>query len=86
LPFLLDYQPMVSSRDGQACLDVAIETREIADEDAAALVRRALLEVRAVRRAVAEGRLVLGTVGRGAFARSISIKRTVIDQRKEQPC
>ncbi|WP_298267456.1 DVU_1553 family AMP-dependent CoA ligase [Geobacter sp.] len=84
LPFLLDYQAVVRSDDGRACLDIAIETTAAAGGEAPPLVRRALLEVRAVRRAVADGRLMLGAVGRDAFARSISIKRTVVDRRKEQ--
>jgi len=86
LPFLLDYQPVVSNRDGLTCLDIAIETQSCADGEAPSLVRRALLEVPAVGRAVADGRLVVVTVGRGAFARSISIKRTVIDRREELLC
>src|SRR5262249_45355050 len=82
LPFLLDYQAVVSNRYGMDFLDVSIETTGADGDEAARLVRRALLEVPAVRRAVAGGWLALGTVGHDAFTRSISIKRTVIDRRK----
>ena len=81
LPFLLDYQAEVRSRDGKACLDVSIWTTAVDDGEASSLVRRALLEVPAVAAAVAEGSLAMGAVGRDAFARSITIKRTVIDRR-----
>ena len=81
LPFLLDYQAEVWSRDGKACLDVSIGTTAVDDVEASSLVRRALLEVPAVAAAVAEGSLAMGAVGRDAFARSITIKRTVIDRR-----
>ena len=86
LPFLLDYQAVVSNRYGMDFLDVRIETTATDGGEAARLVRRALLEVPALRRAVADGCLVLGEVGRSSFERSISIKRTVIDRRKDMPC
>ena len=86
LPFLLDYQAVVSNRYGMDFLDVRIETTATDVGEAARLVRRALLEVPALRRAVADGYLVLGEVGRVSFERSISIKRTVIDRRKDMPC
>jgi phenylacetate-coenzyme A ligase PaaK-like adenylate-forming protein len=81
LPFLLDYQAVVSNRYGMDFLDVRIEATTDCG-GAAHLVRRTLLEIPAIRRAVADGSLALGAVGHGAFTRSISIKRTVIDRRR----
>jgi phenylacetate-CoA ligase len=86
LPFLLDYQAVVSSRDGRDCLEIAIQTTAAQGGEAPLPVRLALLEVPALRQAVADGSLVLGAVGHGAFTRSGTIKRTVIDRRKEQIC
>ena len=86
LPFLLDYQAVLTSPEERDCLDLVIETTGLDCADAPILVRLALLKVPAVCRAVAEGSLVLGSVGPAAFTRSISIKRTVLDLRKEQLC
>ena len=55
--------------------------------EGAALTRGALESYRL--RKLQEGagiRPALGTVGPGKFIRSISIKRTVLDRRKEQLC
>jgi phenylacetate-coenzyme A ligase PaaK-like adenylate-forming protein len=86
LPFLRDYQAAVRSCDGRACLDIAIEATTADGRQAATLVRRALLKVPTVLRALADGRLVMGSVAPDAFARTITIKRTIVDLRKEQLC
>ena len=86
LPFLLDYQAVLSRRGDRDCLDLAVKTTSADHADAHLAVRRALLEVPALRQAVTEGSLLLGSIGSGEFMRSISIKRTVMDRRKEQVC
>jgi len=86
LSFLLDYQAVLSSSDGMDRLDIAIATTASAPADAAHRVRLALLAVPVLQKAVCDGSLQLGTIEPGEFARTISIKRTVIDRRKELPC
>lgn len=86
LPVLLDYQALVTRRDGRACLDIVIVPTGPDGGDVAFAVRQALAEIPAVRRAVADGRLALGAVDQGPLVRTTSIKRTVIDRRKERTC
>jgi len=86
LPFLLDYQAELSGHHGRDHLDVTVETTAVDGAEASLAVRRALLEVPVLRASVADGSLELGEVGPDAFTRTITIKRTVLDRRKEQTC
>jgi len=142
LPFLLDYQAVLSRHQGRDRLDIVIQTagdpnlsvpssggggsgrgtaaesgggvppsqppspeagrshgegwswgrgadaegRESSATAMALSVRQALAQLPEIRSALAEGSLLPGEVGQGAFARSISIKRTVIDRREETTC
>lgn len=84
LPFILDYQAVVDRLDGADTLSIDIRaTRPWCGAEDAWQVHRALLEAPAVRRAVAAGRLRIGAVGCGEFQPTASVKRSIIDQRKE---
>ena len=86
LPFVLNYQAVVGSRDGGNELSISITaTAELTSENSWQ-IHRALLEAPAVRRAVAAGVLRIGTIGCGEFQSSVSIKRLIIDKRKDSTC
>lgn len=86
LPLLLDYQAVLSEGDGRDVLNVTIKTTATDNGEASHQVLRALFAVPAVRAAVADGSLTLRAVGHGAFITTGSIKRTVLDRRKEHIC
>jgi phenylacetate-coenzyme A ligase PaaK-like adenylate-forming protein len=86
LPFMLDYQARLTCRDGRDRLDVTIQTTEERGDGHEQRVRQALQAVFPIFKAVVEGRLVMGEIGPEAFARTITMKRTVLDRRRELSC
>ena len=86
LPFLLNFQPVLRSHNGLEALDLIIETVASACDETAGPIRQALLQIPAVAAACSKKRLLLGAIEPGSTAISGSIKRTIIDRRKEEQC
>jgi phenylacetate-coenzyme A ligase PaaK-like adenylate-forming protein len=86
LPFILNYQAAVGRRDSGNELSINVATTAVLTGENSGLLHRALLEAPAVRRAVAAGALRIGTIGCGQFQPSASIKRSIIDRRKDDTC
>ena len=87
LPFILNYQAVITAQDGVNCLSVKTATT-VTDPDGAhnRQVHRALLNTPALRRAVAAGFLHIGCIRPEKFLPVTGIKRSIIDQRKESTC
>lgn len=86
LPFLLNYQAVLERRNGRELLSIGIETGSGNGAEFASQVREALLELPVIAGSLASGTLLLDTAGTGRYAPSPTIKRTIIDRRKEEPC
>jgi phenylacetate-coenzyme A ligase PaaK-like adenylate-forming protein len=86
LPFVLNYQAVVGSRDGGNELSISVTATANLTSENSWQIHRALLEAPVVRRAVAAGVLRIGTIGCEEFQSSVSIKRLIIDQRKDSTC
>jgi len=82
LPFLLNYQAVITSRDNRDVLTIGIETN---GEDAAECVRhtqRSLMTLPVIETAVSSSVLTLAPVIAEKCTPSATIKRTIIDQRE----
>jgi phenylacetate-coenzyme A ligase PaaK-like adenylate-forming protein len=86
LPFLLNYQAVLARSDDREILSVSIETTPGENGAHGARVYSALLELPVIARSVASGALTLDTAGTGRYEPSPTIKRIIIDRRKEEPC
>ena len=86
LPFLLNFRPELRDLDGVDLLELSIETLEVDHEGTDRLIRQALLTVPALAAAAAGRRLILGALKREQLAVSGTVKRTFIDQRKDEIC
>jgi phenylacetate-coenzyme A ligase PaaK-like adenylate-forming protein len=86
LTFLLNYQAVLERRNEREILSISIETNQGENGGDAARLRDALLELPVIARSVASGALTLDTAGTGRYAPSPTIKRTIIDRRKEEQC
>ena len=86
LPFLLNFQPEFRVLAGLDVLHLTVETLEVESEQANRLILRALLAIPALSAAFAGRRLLLGPIEQQRLAVSGSIKRTILDQRKDEPC
>jgi len=86
LPFLLNYQAVISSRDGYDVLTTGIETTGTDAAECADHVRSSLMTLPAIRAAVSSGMLTLDPADSGTYTPSPTIKRTIIDQREEPQC
>jgi phenylacetate-CoA ligase len=86
LPFLLNYQAVITSRNNRDVLTIGIETN---GTDAAECVRHihsSLMTLPVIETAVSSGVLTLAPVIAEKCAPSATIKRTIIDQREVQQC
>lgn len=86
LPFLLDYQAVISSRDGGDVLAIGIETIGPDDGTWNQAIHQALMTLPSISTALSSGTLKLDPVRAGKCVPSATIKRSIIDMRKEQPC
>jgi phenylacetate-coenzyme A ligase PaaK-like adenylate-forming protein len=86
LPFLLNFQPVLSSIHGVDRLDFTIETVSEPGKEVSIPFLQALLGIPAIASACAQKRLLVGTIEPGVLTLSGSIKRTIIDRREVQPC
>jgi phenylacetate-coenzyme A ligase PaaK-like adenylate-forming protein len=86
LPFLLDYQAVISSRDGRDVLSIGIETNGPGADECHSAIRYSLMALPAISSAMSSENLALDPVIMGKCAPSSTIKRTIIDNRKEQQC
>ena len=87
LPFLLNFQPVLSNTCVTETLELHIATFELGAREAAGPIRRALLRIPAIGNAVATGQLTLGRIDdRTINPLSGSVKRNIKDIRKELSC
>jgi phenylacetate-coenzyme A ligase PaaK-like adenylate-forming protein len=82
LPFLLNYQAVLSLEEDGERLSIGIETGSGNSAGFASQVQDALLALPAIAEAVAAGVLTLDTTGTGRYAPSPTIKRAIIDTRQ----
>jgi len=86
LPFLYNYQAVISNRNGHDVLTIGIETTGTDTAEYGDHVRNSLMTLPAIRAAVALGILRLDPAAPGTYTPSPTIKRTIIDQREEPQC
>lgn len=86
LPFLLNFQVELRAIEGVDVLDFTLETRAVNEEGAARLIRQALLTIPPLAVAFAERKLLLGPIKQEPLPVTGSIKRTIIDRRKDEQC
>ena len=86
LPFMLDYQAILEKQDSMEQLRVNIHATTAVTAGEKWLVRRTLLELPALRRAIAAGALQIEPIRSGEFQPVASIKRSIIDRRKDCQC
>jgi hypothetical protein len=72
--------------EGVDILSLTIETTAITEEELRRLVIPALLTIPPLAAAIAAKRLLLGAIRQEPLPVSGSIKRTIIDRRKDEQC
>ncbi|NVN93508.1 MAG: phenylacetate--CoA ligase family protein [Desulfuromonadales bacterium] len=83
LPFLLDYQAVISSRNNRDALAIGIETYGADADQQNRTIHHALMALPSISAAVSSGDLALDPVSAGKCVPSATIKRSIIDLRKE---
>lgn len=86
LQFLLNYQATLEERNEREFLSINIETFPGENDTFAAQARDALLALPVLARGVASGSLTLSMSGTGSCEPSPTIKRVIIDKRKDATC
>lgn len=88
LPGLKNYQAVVNAENGRDCLNITLHVVDEEERIVSHVARHVLELIPAVRAALIEGDLTIGPIGTSEnnWLTTGSIKRTIIDRRKEQLC
>lgn len=86
LPFLLNFRVELRAIAGVDLLELTVETLGVESDSASRQILQALMAMPVLARAFSERRLLLGHIRQERLAVSGSVKRTIIDRRKDDAC